>query len=357
VSSQTTLPSRYRQYLSSMRRDATQVVKRAMLRFGLVPPPFHIQIDITDRCNFRCPTCSKWKAAPSRGELQLDDWNTILETIRDVPLLRKISVTGGEPFMRPDLLQFLELAKRQGLEITLITNGWSLDGEVLNQLESIGVDRLMVSLNSLRASIHDETRGKPGSHARVMRAIEAWRTQPRTIDLCLSTVVMEQNCGELTSLVRFVQDKGLTGIILQVLGAEEAHYPFVKERRMPASTPAWYAHNPRWVRSTDVLRQQIHALLRLQQGGSPLFNPPSQLSNFALYFEDPDAIRRLPCLGTLSRMYIDPFGDVRVCYGYPPVGNILQDEPRQIWRSEQARRIRRDSRRCTRLCRMLNNNL
>jgi MoaA/NifB/PqqE/SkfB family radical SAM enzyme len=327
-----------------------------MLRFGVVPPPFQIQIDFTDSCNFRCPTCSKWKVRPSPEELDLNSWGRVLAKISDVSLLRKISVTGGEPFMRADLLAFLELAKQQGLEIVLITNGWFLDGETLEQLESIGVDRLMVSLNSLREPIHDETRGKPGSHARVMAAIDAWRAQPRTMDLCLSTAVMEANCDELTALLQFVEDKGLTGIIFQVLAADEAHYAFAGETRMPDLPEDWYARNPRWVRSVAVLRQQVEELLARQEAGSPVLNPPSQLRNFVLYYEDPDAIRKLPCLGTLSRMYIDPFGDIRVCYGYPPIGNVLRDDPGQVWRSEQARQIRHDSSSCTRLCRMLNNN-
>jgi len=335
----------------------TQKAKQVMLRLGVVPPPFQIQIDFTDSCNFRCPTCSKWKVPASPEELDLDAWSRVLARIGDVSLLRKISVTGGEPFMRADLLAFLELAKQQRLEIVLITNGWFLDGATLERLESVGVDRLMVSLNSLRESVHDETRGRPGSHAHVMAAIESWRARPRSMDLCLGTAVMEANCGELTALLRFVGEKGLTGIIFQVLAADEAHYPFARDTRMPELAADWYAHNPRWVRSTAVLRQQLDELLSMQEAGSPILNPPSQLRKFALYYEDPDAIRKLPCLGTLSRMYIDPFGDMRVCYGYPPVGNVLRDDPREVWRSDAARKTRRDSTTCTRLCRMLNNNL
>jgi len=345
-----------RQSLTRRRREMTQKAKQAMLRLGVVPPPLQIQIDLTDACNFRCPTCSKWMVRPSPDELDLAAWQQVLAKIGDVPLLRKISVSGGEPFARADLLPFLELAKQQGLEIVLITNGWFLGGDTLDRLEATGVDRLMVSLNSLSGAVHDETRGKPGSHARVMAAIETWRARPRSMDLCLATAVMEANCGELTALLQFVEEKGLTGIIFQVLAADEAHYPFARDAQMQELPPDWHAHNPRWVRSIHVLRQQVDQLLARQQAGSPVLNPPPQLRNFVLYYEDPAAIRKLPCLGTLTRMYVDPFGDMRVCYGYPPIGNALRDDPREAWRSEAARRIRRDSATCTKLCRMLNNN-
>jgi hypothetical protein len=107
----------------------------------------------------------------------------------------------------------------------------------------------------------------------------------------------------------------------------------------------------------DALHQQVEELLAMQRRGHRIVNPPSQLRRFSLYYERPEAVRRAPCLGTLSRMYVDPYGDVRLCYGFPPIGNVLDGDPRALWRSEAAQRIRVASRRCTRLCRMLNNNL
>ena len=343
--------------LNRFRGDVTQASKRAMLRLGIVPPPFRVQIDITDKCNFRCPTCSKWRTAPSTEELELYEWKAVFEKIRDAPLLREISISGGEPFARPDILKILELAKQQKLRVVLISNGWFVNAGVFQQLEEVGLDRLMVSLNSLEEFAHDRSRATPGSYERIIQLIETWRARPRTTDLCLTTVVMEPNCGELSSLASFAHEKGLNGIIFQVLAPDEAHYPFYNEPCMPKSAAAWHVNDPLWVRSVDTLRQEIDKLLRMQKGSCPIINPPSQLRNFPLYYEKPETARTLPCLGTLSRMYIDPFGDIRLCYGYPPIGNILRDDPRQVWRSEQARRIRRDSQKCTRLCRMLNNNL
>ena len=120
----TSLLHRSRGALNWFLGNATQMSKRAMLHLGVVPPPFRIQIDLTDRCNFRCPTCSKWRAESSTRELELHEWKTVFAVIRDVPLIREISISGGEPFMRPDVLRILELAKQQELRTVLISNGW-----------------------------------------------------------------------------------------------------------------------------------------------------------------------------------------------------------------------------------------
>lgn len=338
-------------------REAIQVSKRAMLRVGFVPPPFRIQIDITDRCNFRCPTCTKWKASQSTRELRTDEWRTVFEKIRNVPLLREVTIGGGEPFTRKDIFDILRFAKRQDLYTVLISNGWLVDGYVLEKLARIGVDRLMVSLNSLSETVHDQSREAHGSYKRIIDLVESWRGQPQTLDLCLAAVIMEPNCGELSLLANFAREKRLSGIIFQVLAPEEAHYPFSRVSQMPESVHAWYTDNPLWVRNIHLLRREIQNLLRFKRKGFPIINPVSQLRNFPLYYETPDAVREMPCLGTLSTLYIDPFGDIRLCYGYPPIGNILRDNPREVWRSNRALRIRLEAKKCTRLCRLLNNNL
>jgi MoaA/NifB/PqqE/SkfB family radical SAM enzyme len=336
--------------------DAMGAAKRVMLRTGIVPPPFRVKIAITDRCNFRCPTCSKWQAADPAKELDADAWRAILRKVRDVPLYREVTIGGGEPFARPDLLDILDAAKRQGFFVLAITNGWAVDAHTLDRLTDIGLDRLSVSLNSLDADTHDATRAMPGSFDRILQLIEHWRAGPRSMDLCLAAVILEPNCAELSALARFVDEKELSGIIYQVLAGLEAHYPFARDRQMPDAADDWQASDPNWVRSLDVLRREIGELLRLQARGTPILNRRCQLRSFPLYYERPASILRTPCVGALTSLHIDPFGDMRLCFGYPPIGNILTDDPRRAWRSPQAKDIRRRSRSCRRLCRILNNN-
>jgi len=340
-------------------REIIQLSKRMMHQFGIVPPPFRIQIDITDRCNFRCPTCTKWHidSSKNRKELSTYEWRRVFEKVCNIPLLREVTIGGGEPFTRSDIFDILRFAKSNGLYTVVISNGWHVSGETIKELAEIGVDRLMVSLNSLKESIHDQSRGAPGSYQRIMTLIEAWKMNPQMIDLCLANVIMESNCGELSLLAKFVNEKGMNGIIYQVLAPVEAHYPFSRTSKMPKSARDWYANNPLWVRNIRLLREEIQKLISLKKQLVPIINPFSQLRKFPMYYEDPDAIRKLPCLGTLSTFYIDPFGDIRLCYGYPPIGNIMRDNPKEIWRSNEARRTRSRSKKCNRLCRLLNNNL
>jgi MoaA/NifB/PqqE/SkfB family radical SAM enzyme len=215
----------------------------------------------------------------------------------------------------------------------------------------------MVSLNSLKAAVHDESRSCPGSFERIMGLVKTWKELRPATELCLATVITEDNCTELASLARFVRQEGLSGIIYQVLAPVEAHYPFSDALRMPGFRKTWHRDNPLWVRRTEEFELEVRRLMRLKREGCPIVNPTWQMKAFPVYYERPDAILKQPCLGTHSTLYIDPFGHIRLCYGYPPIGSALDEDPKMIWRNSKARDVRQAGKKCDRLCRLLNNNL
>ncbi len=336
--------------------DAGQHLKRVMLRTGLAPVPFRIKASVTDRCNFHCPTCWRWKGARPQEELTAAQWKTIFQRLRALPLMNEVTIGGGEPFARPDILEILEAAKAEGFYVAVISNGWKVTLETLRELSRLGVNRLIMSLNSLNESVHDKTRNAPGSGRRVLAAIEAWRSF-RKPELAIETLVMEDNVGELADLARFIRDSGAQGLVLQALAPTETHYPFAGHDTMPALAPDWYKENPLWVRSLDVLHAQLAELRTLKRAGAPVFNPTWQLECMAAYFENPRSILSVPCVGPVSTMNVDPFGHIRLCYGLAPIGNALRDSPRALWRSAAARAQRREMRSCDQICRILNCNL
>ncbi len=336
--------------------DAAQHLKRTLVRANLATVPFRIKAAVTDRCNFRCPTCLKWQGARPQEELSAAEWKTIFQRLRRLPLLNEVTIGGGEPFARPDIFEILGSAKAEGFYTVAISNGWNITPDTLRELGRLGLNRLIISLNSLRESVHDKTRQAPGSGRHALELIDAWGSF-RTPELAIESVVMEDNVGELVALARFVQERGMQGLVLQALAPAETHYAFGRHAAMPAPRPDWYQDNPAWVRSLDTLRAQLVELLSLKRAGAPVFNPSWQLKCMAAYYEDPQSILDVVCVGPVSAMHVDPFGNIRLCYGLEPIGNALRDSPRAIWRSAAARAQRREKRSCDQICRILNGNL
>ncbi len=113
----------------------------------------YLRISVTDRCNFRCLYCMPLEGLQwlPRGEIL--SYEEIAEVVRQLaPLgLRRLRLTGGEPTIRPALHKLVALLRAiPGIDdIALSTNG-SRFPELAPELKAAGLDRVNVSVDSLR---------------------------------------------------------------------------------------------------------------------------------------------------------------------------------------------------------------
>lgn len=114
----------------------------------------YLRISITDRCNFRCRYCTPKDASDMVSHHDVATYEEI-EKIVEICIglgITKVRVTGGEPFVRKGILNFLE--KLCGFpdlkDITVTTNGSLLDRATLGHLYDIGIHRLNFSLDTIK---------------------------------------------------------------------------------------------------------------------------------------------------------------------------------------------------------------
>ena len=113
----------------------------------------YLRISVTDRCNFRCLYCMpvaglEW--LPKSDILSYEEITAVVTQL--APLgLRRLRITGGEPTLRPDLHRLIEMLRAVPCieDISLSTNGVRL-AELASQLRDAGLDRVNVSVDSLR---------------------------------------------------------------------------------------------------------------------------------------------------------------------------------------------------------------
>jgi MoaA/NifB/PqqE/SkfB family radical SAM enzyme len=153
---------------------------------------------ITRRCNAHCDTCL-WRAdadetsTPGMVELTTEDV-TWLYREAGAAGFAQLVIWGGEPLLRPDLPELLEVASVAGLSVALITNGWLLPDrwpEIRGRVRT-----LIVSLDDV-GDTHDHLRSLPGLYARLdefMTGIQADPLRPR---LLVNTVLSRLNRGAL----------------------------------------------------------------------------------------------------------------------------------------------------------------
>jgi GTP 3',8-cyclase len=180
----------------------------------------YLRLSVTDRCNLRCSYCMPAEGVPKLacGEvLRYEELLTLAAAAVRVGI-EKIRVTGGEPLVRKGLPIFLgQLARLPGLrELVLTTNGVLLP-EMAATLKDAGVQRLNISLDSLRAETFAQiTRG--GDLARVLAGIAA--AERAGFPIKLNMVVMRGiNDAEVADFAALTLEKPYTVRFIEFMPA------------------------------------------------------------------------------------------------------------------------------------------
>jgi len=156
--------------------------------------------NLTRACNLACDHCyiEADAGAGSRDELTMDEALAAVDGLADagVPL---VLLSGGEPLLRPDLLEIAARARDRGIMTALSTNGTLIDRDVAEGLVDAGVGYAGVSLDGASAATHDRIRGRAGAFDRALDGIRA------SIEAGLRTgvrvTVTRENAGELDALL------------------------------------------------------------------------------------------------------------------------------------------------------------
>lgn len=134
----------------------------------------YLRISLTEKCNLRCQYCMPEEGVKLTPRAQLLSTSEVLTLARLFVRegVEKIRLTGGEPLIRPDVLDIIaELRKLQGLKtIAVTTNGMNLARQ-LPRLKEAGLDLLNISLDSLVPAKFEFIVRRKGFH-KVMEGID-----------------------------------------------------------------------------------------------------------------------------------------------------------------------------------------
>ncbi|MBQ3451128.1 MAG: radical SAM protein, partial [Selenomonadaceae bacterium] len=116
----------------------------------------------TNACNMYCAHCYRDTGCKAQEELSTAEAKELLNQIARAGF--KIMIfSGGEPLMRPDILELVEHATRLKLIVVFGTNGTLITPQMARDLKSAGAKGMGISLDSLDAAKHDKFRSFVGA--------------------------------------------------------------------------------------------------------------------------------------------------------------------------------------------------
>jgi GTP 3',8-cyclase len=169
-----------------------------------------LRISLTDHCNLRCTYCmpahlfgSDHRFLPIDKLLTFEEIATLVQIAAGLGL-RKVKLTGGEPLLRPMLARLIRMIREAApaIEIALITNGILL-APLAAELHESGLDRITVSLDSLRPERFAAISGRGQQQGKVLAGIEAaQRAGFRRIKINM-VVIRDVNDDEVVPMANF----------------------------------------------------------------------------------------------------------------------------------------------------------
>jgi len=317
-------------------------------RVGLRNQPRMLTHTVSFRCNARCVMCDSWKIRGPR-EMGLEQ---IERVYRGLPRMDCVRLTGGEPFLRADLLEIAELAQRwlRPLVLHVTTNGF-LTERIVEFCEERPRDlplHVLVSIDGL-AETHDRVRGRERSFERALATLEALAPRRRELGLELAvnqTVTDEQAAREYAPLRARLARLGVR-VQLVLAYAESATYSVERERELAPRRAQDYAS------FTPLPRELLESLLAQALEDVEQMPPIERaakryylrgLRNRALAGR---AQPSPPCVALNSHLRLFPNGDVPTCqFNGKVVGNLLQQSFDELWYGAAASEQRAWVRRC-----------
>ncbi len=169
----------------------------------------HVQWSITGRCNFRCRHCFMSAPHAAQGEPSWDQLMHMLDAFERCGV-KAVSLTGGEPLIRPDFFDLVDAVRERKIVIrTIYSNGMLVTDEFLDKLTA---RRIWPSFQFSYDGVgyHDWMRGIPNAEQMVIDALK--RCRERGFPTSLSMVLFKENKDSIRDTVNQAAQLGCYAI-------------------------------------------------------------------------------------------------------------------------------------------------
>ena len=280
--------------------------------------PLSAQLELTGACNNSCIHCYNYwryletgqKLDKDSGQYNLDHFSQIIQMLSEIEI-HALIFTGGEPFLRQDILfDLAQQGKEAGMIVGLNTNAVFIDQYSANVLNEIGIDFVLVSLLGDESSIHNAI-AQTNSHERTIKGIKA--LTETDIELGVNMVVSRLNYKRIRQTALLLKNLGVkkftaTPVIACYLSEKHNSIRLApKEIKNVLNDLLWIQENLDL--KIDALEPLVHCM----------FNEEER-------YHFKQFLGHRTCSAGITECAISPSGDIRPCIHADYIaGNILED--------------------------------
>jgi len=286
---------------------------------------------VTYRCNAKCYMCNTWKF-PSKKDEEFGS-----ELVEKLPSgLNFMNITGGEPFLRDDLKDIVEVALGKTKRLVISSNGF-FTKKIVKLFEHFGNKiGIRISIEGLPAA-NDELRGIKDGFDHGLRTLTTLHAMGIK-DIGFGITVSDRNADDMIELYRLANAMGL-------------------EFATATTHNSFYFH-----KNDNSYKDREHVAKAFEDIALELLKTNRPKNWFRAYFNMGLARkvrgqkRALPCEVGTDMFFVEPNGNVVPCNGSDSpmiMGNLNEQNFDEIWASERASKIREMVKKCDKQCWMI----
>ena len=273
--------------------------------------------NVTNACNMYCDHCYREAGCKAEEELSTAEAKTLLEQIARANF--KIMIfSGGEPLMRPDIVELVAYAKKLGLRPVFGTNGTLITMEMAQKLKEAGAMGMGISLDSMDAAKHNEFRKFPNAWEGAVQGMRNCRAVG--LPFQIHTTVMDWNSHEIEAITDFAVAEG----------AVAHHFFFLVPTGRAKTIEAESLRAEEYEDTlTRIMKKQQEVDIELKPTCAPQFLRIADQMGIKTRF-------RRGCLAGTAYCIISPRGKVQPCaYLNMELGDVRKTPFDEIWKNSE----------------------
>ncbi len=284
--------------------------------------PMRILAEVTTRCNLHCRHCSI-SAGTSGEDMRKEDLFRIVDMLSEEGALN-FDISGGEPFLRKDILDIVEKCCNTFYDVVIATNGTLIGREEAKNLAQFTNVQVHVSLDGHTAQLHDKFRGVEGTFDKALSGIRNLVSEG--IYTRMGTTITKDSFNNIEKILHLADELGVKGI----------NYDTVREVGRGEATAEEAKKVMSWIKKMEEIARKREDVA------------------FLVYERARREFTLRDCGAGTTMWTVGPTGNVRPCATlgekYLVCGNLLKEDFHRIFSRDPASIFSKTKSPCKEMC-------